>query len=71
MKGHIRERSPRHWAIVLDSRDPLGKRKRKWHSFRGNKRQAQIECARLISEYQARGCFQLTESETVADFLKR
>jgi hypothetical protein len=22
MKGHIRERSPRHWAIVIDVRDP-------------------------------------------------
>jgi hypothetical protein len=27
MKGHIRERSPGHWAIVLDVRDPqTGKR---------------------------------------------
>ncbi len=42
MKGHIRERSPGHWAIVLDVRDPAtGKRKRKWHSFRGTKREAQ------------------------------
>jgi integrase len=51
MKGHIRERSPGHWAIVLDTRDPAtGKRKRRWHSFRGTKRQAQSECARLITE---------------------
>jgi hypothetical protein len=53
MKGHIRERSSGHWAIVLDTRDPVtGKRKRRWHSFVGTKRQAQIECARLISEVQ-------------------
>ena len=25
MKGHIRERSSGHWAIVLDTRDPNGK----------------------------------------------
>lgn len=51
MKGSIRERSPGHWAIILDQRDPAtGKRKRKWHSYKGTKRQAQIECARLISE---------------------
>jgi len=51
MKGHIRERSPGHWAIVLDLRDTVtGKRRRKWHSFAGTKRQAQIECSRLISE---------------------
>src|SRR4051812_33573207 len=50
MKGHIRERSPGRFAIVLDVRDPsTGKRKRKWHSFRGTKRQAQIECAGLVS----------------------
>ena len=51
MKGHIRERSPGHWAIILDARNPTtGKRRRRWHSFRGTKRQAQIECARLIAE---------------------
>ena len=22
MKGHLRERSPGHWAIILDARDP-------------------------------------------------
>jgi integrase len=51
MKGHLRERSPGHWAIVIDVRDPqTGKRKRRWHSFTGNKRQAQVECAKLIAE---------------------
>ena len=51
MKGHIRERSPGHWAIVIDVRDPqTGQRKRRWHSFAGTKRQAQVECAKLIAE---------------------
>jgi integrase len=51
MKGHLRERSPGHWAIILDVRDPAtGKRRRKWHSFHGTKREAQHECARLITE---------------------
>jgi integrase len=50
VKGHIRERSPGHWAIILDVPDPqTGRRRRKWHSFKGTKRQAQVECARLIS----------------------
>jgi hypothetical protein len=54
MKGHIRERSPGHWAIVIEMRDPAtGKRRRKWHSFAGNKRQAQSECARLIAAMDA------------------
>ena len=51
MRGHLRERSPGRWAIVIDVRDPTtGKRKRKWHSFFGTKRQAQVECAKLIAE---------------------
>jgi integrase len=53
MKGHLRERSPGHWAIVLEIRDPeTGRRKRKWHSFHGTKRAAQNECARLIAALQ-------------------
>ena len=53
MRGHLRERSPGRWAIVIDVRDPTtGKRKRKWHSFIGTKRQAQVECAKLIAEFK-------------------
>jgi integrase len=51
MKGCIKERSPGRFAIILDARDPATrKRKRRWHSFLGTKRQAQVECARLIAE---------------------
>src|SRR6516165_8290820 len=71
MKGHIRERSSGHWAIVIEMRDPAtGKRRRKWHSFAGNKRQAQIECARVISEMQ-RGSYLEPSKTTVAQFLER
>ena len=53
MRGHIRPRG-KHWAIVIDTRDPeTGERKRKWHSFRGSRREAQTECARLIGEHKA------------------
>ena len=52
MKGHIRERSPSHWGIVIDIKDAAGRRKRKWHSFAGTKRQAQDECTRLLRELQ-------------------
>ena len=71
MKGHIRERSPGHWAIVIDVRDPqTGKRKRRWHSFVGTKRQAQTEAARLISELQS-GTRVDPSRMTVAAFLER
>jgi integrase len=69
MKGHIRERSPGHWAIIVDQRDPAtGERKRRWHSFVGTKRAAQIECARLISDMQ-RGTYLDPSKTTVAQFL--
>jgi integrase len=69
MKGHIRERSAGHWAIVLDIQE-VGKRRRKWHSFRGTKRQAQIECARLISEVQS-GNYLEPAKTTLTQFLDR
>jgi len=54
MRGHLRERSPGHWAIVIDVRDDTtGERKRRWYSFAGTKRQAQSECARLLAAQEA------------------
>jgi integrase len=71
MKGHLRERSPGRWAIVLDVQDiTTGRRKRRWHSFSGTKRQAQLECARLIAELQ-NGIAIEPERLTVAAFLDR
>ena len=71
MKGHIRERSSGRWAIILDTRDPqTGKRKRKWHKFKGTKREAQIECARLVSSIDA-GTYLEPSKTTLATFLDR
>jgi len=70
MKGHIRERGPSRWAIVLDAKDHAGGRKRRWHSFAGTKRQAQIECARLIAELQS-GASIGPNKVAVAEFLNR
>lgn len=51
MRGSIIQRSPGTYSIVLFlGKDPItGKPRQKWHSFRGTKRQAEIEAARLIS----------------------
>jgi integrase len=71
MKGHIRERSPGRYAIIIDTRDPVtGKRKRKWHKFKGTKREAQVESARLISDYHSGGIIEPSKI-TVAVFLDR
>jgi integrase len=71
MKGSIRERSPGHWAIILEQRDPAtGKRKRKWHPFEGTKREAQIECSRLITGMNGGGYVEPSKV-TVLQFLDR
>ena len=74
MKGHVRERSPGHWAIVIDIRyirDPeTGKRKRKWHTFRGTKREAETKCSRLVTEL-CEGSYVEPSKTTLSAFLDR
>jgi integrase len=70
MRGHIRERSPGHWAIVIDLRDADGRRKRKWHSFAGTKSGAQAECRRLLRGLDE-GRYVEPSKDTVAAFLDR
>jgi integrase len=67
MKGHIRQRSPGHWAIVIDVPSPEGRR-RKWHSFSGTKRDAQKECARLITEV-GKGSYVEASKITVGEYV--
>lgn len=71
MKGHLKERSPGRWAIVIDVPDPeTGKRRRKWHSFQGTKRQAESECARLVAELDG-GSYIEPSKTTVREFFVR
>ena len=70
MKGHIRERSPGRWAIILDARDAAGKRKRRWFSFQGTKREAQRRCAELVAETRG-GAAASPERMTVGQYLDR
>ena len=71
MKGSIRQRSPGHYAIILDLIDATtGNRRRKWHSFKGSKREAQIECARLISAKQG-GTYLEPSKTTLKQYLEK
>jgi integrase len=71
MRGHLRERSPGHWAIVIDLHDSeTGKRKRKWHSFRGTKREAQVECSKLIAAIKGETYIDPSR-QTVAQYLDK
>jgi integrase len=74
MRGHLRERPKRsgNWYAVIDKRDPsTGKRSRKWLSLEATgKRQAQIECARIISDIKG-GIYFEPSKTTMAQFLDR
>ncbi len=53
MSGSVinRPKGSDKWSIILEQRDPAtGKRKRKWHSFTGTRKEAVIERARLVTE---------------------
>ena len=53
MTGHIRKRGERSWAIIIDlPRGPDGKRRRKWHSIKGNKKDAQRKRNELLHEIE-------------------
>ena len=53
MMGHIRRRGERSWELKFDvGVDPTtGKRRIRYTSFKGTKREAELELARLISEH--------------------
>jgi len=51
MRGHIKKRAKDSWSIVIDlGRDAAGKRKQKWHTVKGTKKEAQAELSRLLNE---------------------
>jgi integrase len=70
MSGHIVERGPNRWAIVLETRDANGKRKQRWHSFKGTKREARDYLAKLNTEMKE-GRYIEPAKTTVSAFLER
>jgi integrase len=70
VKGHIRERSPGRYAVVIDVKDPqTGKRRRRWHSVRGGKREAQRLAAELITKVR-QGTYVERSKTSVGDFAR-
>ncbi len=69
MRGHLRERKPGTWELIVElGRDPLtGRRKQRSRTFHGTKRNASRELRILIADVEAG---RLTGTETsVADLL--
>lgn len=72
MKGQLIQRSEGSWSIVLYlGRDPVTGRKRtKWHTFRGNKKAAEKELTRLLHEVNT-GAYIEPAKLTVSEYLAR
>ncbi len=72
MSGHIRRRGARSFEIKFDiGTDPLtGKRRIRYHSFKGTKREAEIKLATLVAE-NSRGDYVDMSKVTVAEFVER
>ncbi|MGB9804372.1 tyrosine-type recombinase/integrase [Desulfofundulus sp.] len=54
MRGHVRKRSKNSWTVVVElPRDPVtNKRRQKWVTVKGTKKDAERELARLINEIE-------------------
>ncbi len=72
MTGHVRRRGERSWELKFDvGADPLtGKRRIRYASFKGTKREAEIELGRLVAQ-NAAGEGVDPSKETIAEFLQR
>jgi integrase len=72
MSGHIRRRGANSWELKFDVGvyPVTGKRKILYHSFKGSKRDAKIELARLITQHAAGQSVDPSKA-TVAEFLAR
>lgn len=72
MKGHLTQRSPGSWSLVIDlGRDPTtGKRRQKWQTVKGTKKDAQRELIRTLHEMDT-GAFVEPSKLTVAEYLEK
>ena len=72
MTGHIRRRGKQSWELKFDvGVDPMtSKRRIRYCSFKGTKRAAELELARLVSEHAAGNSVDPSKI-TVAEFFDR
>ncbi|MHC2241110.1 site-specific integrase [Bradyrhizobium elkanii] len=65
-----RPKGSNRWSIIIELPDDTGKRNRRWHPFKGTKKDAQTECARLLTEIKE-GRDLEPNKVTTGDFLDR
>ena len=70
MRGHLRKRGDRSWAVVVDvGHDPrTGRRRQKWVSVRGTKRDAERRLAEIVRDLDA-GTYVEPVRVTLAEYL--
>lgn len=68
MKGHIRQRSKDTWAIVIYLGTEQGKKRQKWYTVHGSKKDAERELRRLLHEMDT-GAFVEPSKLTVGEYL--
>jgi len=71
-RGHLRKRSDDSWTIVLElERDPItGKRRQKWVTVKGTKREAEKKLSELQVQVD-QGLVNTSSNLTVSQFLER
>jgi len=72
MRGHIRKRGKKSWSIVVDvGRDSeTGKRKQRWHTIRGTKRDAERALQEMLVALE-KGTYVKPTQLTVGEWLKQ
>lgn len=70
MKGHIRPRGPGAWELKFDVNSDNGKRKTRYVTFHGGKREAQRKLTELLEQVN-KGTFIDPSRLTLAEFLDR
>jgi len=69
MKGHVRKRGKKSWAVVVDlGRDANGKRRQKWVSVKGNRREAERKLTEVLRELDT-GTYVEPSKLTVREYL--
>ncbi len=71
MKGHIRKRGTRSWSLIIDlDRGPDGKRKQKWQTIQGTKKEAERKLTEILHSLST-GMYVEPSKLTVGEFLEK
>jgi len=71
-RGHIRQRGENSWSVVITMPpDPAtGKRRQKWHTVHGERRDAERELTRLLAELDV-GTYVQPARMSLAEYLRK